>query len=67
MSSQVDGMEPQTNENPVLHSSVATKPGGKSLFGVVLASYVFWLLHSFAVRTSLTAIRQIFFKFRLRP
>ena len=64
MSSQIDEMEPQTNENPVLHSNVATKPGGKSLFGVVLASYVFWLLHSFAVRTLLTAIRQIIFKVR---
>lgn len=57
-------MDPQTNENPVLHSNVETKSGGKSLFRVVSASYVFWLLHSFAVRTSLTAIRQIFFKFR---
>jgi hypothetical protein len=64
MSSQIDEMEPQTNEKPVLHSNVETKPGGKSLFGVVLASYVFWLLHSFAVRTFLTAIRQIIFKVR---
>jgi membrane glycosyltransferase len=64
MSSQVDGMDPQRNENPVLHSNVATKSGGRSLFGVALASYVFWLLHSFAVRTSLIAIRQIFSKFR---
>jgi hypothetical protein len=64
MSSQVDGMERQTNENPVLQPNIATKPGGKSLFAVVLASYVFWLLHSFAVRTSLIAIRQIFSKFR---
>jgi hypothetical protein len=41
--------------------------GGKFLFVLALSSYAFWLLHSFAVRSSFVAVRNLLLKHGLKP
>jgi hypothetical protein len=41
--------------------------GGKLLFTLALTSYAFWLLHSFAIRSSFTAVRHLLLKYGPKP
>jgi len=54
---------PQVNENDV--TPKRQRRGGRLLFAAVVASYGFWLAHSFAVRTALSAIHQMWLKLHL--
>jgi len=42
-------------------------PAGRLLFAVALTSYAFWFLHSFAIRNSFSAVRQLLLKSGLNP
>jgi len=59
-------MEGQSAEKPVGSAELATASGGKLLLVFVLGSYIFWILHSFAIRTSFSAIGQLLLKIRQR-
>lgn len=60
-------MLPHRNEPPIWTRKVPSPLAGKLLFVICWASYLFWLLHSFAIRTSFSAIRHLLLKSGLKP
>jgi len=60
-------MQSQSKEEPISARRIAIAPAGKLLFALALTSYAFWLLHSFAVRNSFSAVHQLLLKSGLKP
>jgi predicted membrane protein len=61
------GIPTQAKEKTIYDRKLAVAPAGKLLFALALTSYVFWLLHSFAIRTSFTAVHGLLLKSGLKP
>jgi hypothetical protein len=53
--------------SPNSDRKTANAPAGRLLFALALTSYLFWLLHSFAIRNSFSAIRHLLLKSGLKP
>jgi hypothetical protein len=60
-------MQSQGKEEPPCGQNLAIAPGGTLLFAITLVSYAFWLLHSFAIRNSFSAVRAFLLKSGLKP
>jgi hypothetical protein len=60
-------MLPQSQNKPTSNQQTSIVPAGRLLVALAVMSYAFWLLHSFAIRNSLSAIHQLLSKSGLNP